>query len=79
MHARFPPSEREKCRLVVFANHLARRQLQRPPASLAEQSLLPPLRLVASLFRRREAAGVRWAFLPPPLVLHIIEFAAFLW
>jgi hypothetical protein len=78
MHARFPPSERDKCRLVILANHFARRQLQ-APAALADVSLLAPIRLLASLFGWQQAARVRWTFLPPPLVLHIIEFAAFLW
>lgn len=79
MHSRFPSDEREKCRLVILANYLARRQLQAPAALVVDVSLSAPIRLIATLFSGRQAARVQWTCLPPPLVLHIIEFAAFLW
>jgi hypothetical protein len=93
LHRHFPPAEREKCRLVVFANALAMRQLGRPvtgsttsSSSLArwtDEAVQRFWWLLAALTDSSIGAmheqPVRWRYLAPPLVYHIIEYAVFLW
>ncbi|KAG1711675.1 hypothetical protein DVH05_008921 [Phytophthora capsici] len=94
-HRHFPPAEREKCRLVVYANVLALRQLgvtvpwritsSSASASASETAVIWINEqwwwMVAALTKpfREEAQLVRWRYLSQPLVFHIIEYAVFLW
>ncbi|POM57698.1 Hypothetical protein PHPALM_37760 [Phytophthora palmivora] len=94
LHRHFPPVEREKCRLVVQANVLALRQLVKPATkgTTSSSSSLTVVNwkeeiiqqfwwAVAALTEsfREDELCVRWRYLAPPLVYHIIEYAVFLW
>ncbi|KAH7488518.1 hypothetical protein PRIC1_007368 [Phytophthora ramorum] len=93
LHRHFPPAEREKCRLVVYANTLAlrRRERQAPgSAGLASSSSIASWKEKAMLQLGWMFAAfmgsfvtdeqlVRWRYLSPPLVDHIIEYAVYLW
>ncbi|KAL3674596.1 hypothetical protein V7S43_000540 [Phytophthora oleae] len=90
LHRHFPPAEREKCRLVVYANVLALRQLgvSMPWRTSSSASVTPVSWkieqlwwVIAALTKpfREEKKPVRWRYLAQPLVFHIIEYAVFLW
>ncbi|KAG7390511.1 hypothetical protein PHYPSEUDO_007737 [Phytophthora pseudosyringae] len=94
LHRHFPAAEREKCRLVVYANVLALRQLEKPAsgsmtssssplsaASWKDETMQQFWWAVASLAGsfRADEQPVRWRYLAPPLVYLIIEYAVFLW
>ncbi|KAE9341321.1 hypothetical protein PF008_g10675 [Phytophthora fragariae] len=93
LHQHFPPHEREKCRLVIYANTLALRWQDawipalatRPSSPLIvswkEEAMRRFWWIVAALTRASGTDGnqVRWQYLAPPLVYHILEFAVFLW
>lgn len=94
LHRHFPPAEREKCRLIVYANTLALRYLDRIStgnvASSSSSSTVVGWRSdamryfwwIATAFSRpfkTNEQSVRWRYLSEPLLHHIIEFAVFLW
>ncbi|KAG6619285.1 uncharacterized protein IUM83_13544 [Phytophthora cinnamomi] len=91
LHRHFPPGEREKCRLVIYANTLALRRQGTPTLSTrsssssvvswTEEAMQQFWWMIAAMTWASGAGGkhVRWRYLAPPLVYHILEFAVFLW
>ncbi|EEY64099.1 uncharacterized protein PITG_02625 [Phytophthora infestans T30-4] len=67
LHRHFPPAEREKCRLIVYAN-----------TSDAMRYFWWIATAFSGPFKTNEQS-VRWRYLSEPLLHHIIEFAVFLW
>ncbi|OWZ24292.1 hypothetical protein PHMEG_000710 [Phytophthora megakarya] len=89
LHRQFPAVDREKCRLVVNANELALRQREKLATRGMSSSSWGWAREAMQQFWSFATALtgsisadehlVRWRYLAPPLVCHIIEFAVFLW
>lgn len=80
LHCHFPPSEREKCRLVAQANVLALRQQN--AAGIDGGWVTALVQWVGAALAGQPTAPdkhVRWRYLPPQLVHLIIEFAVYLW
>ncbi|EGZ30046.1 hypothetical protein PHYSODRAFT_470600 [Phytophthora sojae] len=69
LHRHFSSGEREKCRLVIYAN------------AWKDEAMQQLWRVVAALSRATKADEnhVRWRYLAPPLIFHILEYAVFLW
>ncbi|TMW64927.1 hypothetical protein Poli38472_009094 [Pythium oligandrum] len=83
-HHRFPVHERLKCRLLLQANTLAARVDRHHHVVNTESTAWLP-RWLRSLLTGQatesssSTRGVRWRYLPRPLLLHILELALFLW
>ncbi|CEG48911.1 Ankyrin [Plasmopara halstedii] len=81
LHRHFSPVEREKCRLVVYANMLALRQLG--TQTFGDASLLSQfgwkVEGIERFWRSTTSSPVRWRYFAQPLIYHIIEYAVFLW
>ncbi|KAG3111529.1 hypothetical protein PI124_g13704 [Phytophthora idaei] len=94
LHRYFPPAEREKCRLVVYANVLALRLLERQASGGVASSsslssavgwkdeVMQQLWWIAAALTGQlttDEQPVRWRYLTLPLIYHIIEFAVCIW